>query len=162
MYRTYAVSGIRRLLAETAELTVRSQKRYDDTALLLDTVVEHGFDSDPGRTPIRRINRLHNSFDISNDDMRYVLYTFVVTPKRWLDAYGCRRLSDHEMRVCAAYYRTLGAHVGIKDLPQTYEDVEHTLEGIPGRLRGGRARNVSRTGPRCPAPHHRRPDVQAR
>ncbi|MFD7862018.1 oxygenase MpaB family protein [Streptomyces sp. NPDC057682] len=128
LYRTYAVPSIGRLLAETAELTDRAQKRYDDTALLLDTVVEHGFDSDPGRTAIRRINRMHRSYDISNDDMRYVLCTFVVSPKRWLDAYGWRRLSDHELRACAAYYRTLGAHMGIKDLPATYEEFEHTLD----------------------------------
>ncbi|MGW1229267.1 oxygenase MpaB family protein [Streptomyces sp. NPDC001515] len=128
LYRTYAVPSIGRLLAQTAELTDRSQKRYDDTALLLDTVVEHGFDSEPGRTAIRRINRMHRSYDISNDDMRYVLCTFVVSPKRWLDAYGWRRLCDHELRACAAYYRTLGAHMGIKDLPRTYEEFEHTLD----------------------------------
>ncbi|MFD0019962.1 oxygenase MpaB family protein [Streptomyces sp. NPDC058382] len=128
LYRTYAVPSIGRLLAETAELTTRSQKRYDDTALLLDAVVEHGFDSDPGRAAIRRINRMHSSYDISNDDMRYVLCTFVITPKRWLDAYGWRRLSPHELRACAAYYRTLGAHMGIKDLPRTYEDFERTLD----------------------------------
>ncbi|MFH8476452.1 oxygenase MpaB family protein [Streptomyces sp. NPDC018000] len=128
LYRTYAVPSIGRLLAETAELTDRSQKRYDDTALLLDTVVEHGFDSAPGRTAIRRINQMHRSYDIGNDDMRYVLCTFVVTPKRWLDSYGWRRLSDHELRSCAAYYRTLGAHMGIKDLPETYEDFERTLD----------------------------------
>ncbi|MFD5070893.1 oxygenase MpaB family protein [Streptomyces sp. NPDC058369] len=128
LYRTYAVPSIGGLLADTAELTGRSQKRYDDTALLLDTVVEHGFDSDPGRTALRRINRMHAAYDISNDDMRYVLCTFVVTPKRWLDAYGWRRLCDHELRAFAAYYRTLGARMGIKDLPQTYEDFERTLD----------------------------------
>ena len=128
LFRTYAVPSIGRLLAETAELTERSQKRYDDTALLLDTVVEHGFDSEAGRTAVRRINRMHHSYDISNDDMRYVLCTFVVTPKRWLDTYGWRRLSDHELRAFAAYYRTLGAHMGIHDVPQTYEDFERVLD----------------------------------
>ncbi|MFJ2271553.1 oxygenase MpaB family protein [Streptomyces sp. NPDC098085] len=128
LYRTYAVPSIGRLLAETSELTDRPQKRYDDTALLLDAVVEHGFESAPGRTAIRRINQMHRSYDISNDDMRYVLCTFVVTPKRWLDHYGWRRLSDHELRACAIYYRTLGAHMGIKDLPETYEDFERTLD----------------------------------
>lgn len=128
LYRTYAVPSIGRLLAETAELTDRSQKRYDDTALLLDTVVEHGFSSEAGRTAVRRINQMHRSYDISNDDMRYVLCTFVVTPKRWLDTYGWRRLSSHELRAFAAYYRTLGAHMGIKEVPQTYEEFEHTLD----------------------------------
>ncbi|MFJ6016239.1 oxygenase MpaB family protein [Streptomyces sp. NPDC092952] len=128
LYRTYAVPSIGRLLARTAELTDRSQKRYDDTALLLDTVLEHGFDSGSGRTALRRINQMHRSYDISNDDMRYVLCTFVVTPKRWLDSYGWRRLADHELRACAAYYRTLGGHMGIRDLPQTYQDFERTLD----------------------------------
>ncbi|MFE3517498.1 oxygenase MpaB family protein [Streptomyces sp. NPDC059166] len=128
LYRTYAVPSIGRLLARTAELTERSQKRYDDTALLLDTVLEHGFESDRGRTAIRRINAMHRSYDISNDDMRYVLCTFVVTPKRWLDTYGWRKLSGHEVRAFAAYYRTLGARMGIQDLPQTYDDFERLLE----------------------------------
>lgn len=143
LYRTYAVPSIGRLLAETAELTERSQKRYDDTALLLDAVVEHGFDSERGRTAVRRINRMHRSYDISNDDMRYVLCTFVVTPKRWIDAYGWRRLSGHELRAFAAYYRTLGAHMGIQDVPQTYEDFERLLDAYEvehfGWDRGARA-----------------------
>ncbi|MFE7754583.1 oxygenase MpaB family protein [Streptomyces sp. NPDC057429] len=128
LYRTYAVPGIGRLLARTGELTERSQKRYDDTVLLLDTVMEHGFAGEEGRTAIRRINRMHRSYDIGEDDMRYVLCTFVVTPRRWLDTYGWRRLSDHEVRAFAAYYRTLGTHLGIKDVPQTYEDFERTLD----------------------------------
>ncbi len=128
LYRTYAVPSIGRLLDETAELTERSQKRYDDTALLLDTVVEHGFDTDEGRTAVRRINQMHRSYDISNDDMRYVLCTFVVTPKRWLDSFGWRRLCCHELAAFAAYYRTLGARMGIKGLPGAYEDFERTLD----------------------------------
>ncbi|REK87956.1 DUF2236 domain-containing protein [Streptomyces inhibens] len=128
LYRTYAVPSIGRLLAETAELTDRTQKRYDDTALLLDAVVEHGFDGEDGRTAIRRINQMHRSYDISNEDMRYVLCTFVVVPKRWLDEYGWRRLTAHEQRAVATYYRTLGRHMGITELPQTYEDFEQCLD----------------------------------
>ncbi|WP_367324921.1 oxygenase MpaB family protein [Streptomyces sp. HUAS ZL42] len=128
LYRTYAVPGIGRLLAETAELTDRTQKRYDDTSLLLDAVVEHGFDSEQGRTAIRRINQMHRSYDISNDDMRYVLCTFVVMPKRWIDEYGWRRLSRHEIVACTVYYRTLGRHMGIKDIPGSYEEFESCLD----------------------------------
>ncbi|MFG2396989.1 oxygenase MpaB family protein [Streptomyces lydicus] len=128
LYRTYAVPSIGRLLAKTAELTDRTQKRYDDTALLLDAVLEHGFDGEDGRTAIRRINQMHRSYDISDEDMRYVLCTFVVVPKRWLDAYGWRPLSAPERAAVAAYYRTLGRHMGITELPQTYEDFERCLD----------------------------------
>ncbi|QHC24337.1 oxygenase MpaB family protein [Streptomyces sp. GS7] len=128
LYRTYAVPSIGRLLAETAELTDRTQKRYDDTALLLDAVLEHGFDGDEGRTALRRINQMHRSYDISNDDMRYVLCTFVVVPIRWIDRYGWRRLSEHEKRAIAAYYRTLGRHMGITEIPQTHQDFARCLD----------------------------------
>ncbi|MFE4856273.1 oxygenase MpaB family protein [Streptomyces sp. NPDC056670] len=127
LYRTYAVPSIGRLLAETAELTERPQKRYDDTTLLLDAVVEHGFDSAEGRAAVRRINQMHRSYDISDDDMRYVLCTFVVVPKRWLDSYGWRRLSNHELRAAARYYQTLGQHMGIKEIPDSYEEFERCL-----------------------------------
>ncbi|MGH3310406.1 MAG: oxygenase MpaB family protein [Streptomyces sp.] len=128
LYRTYAVPGIGRLLAETAELTDRTQKRYDDTALLLDAVVEHGFDSEDGRTAIRRINQMHRRYDISDDEMRYVLCTFVVMPKRWLDAYGWRRLTHHEQHAAAVYYRTLGRHLGITRVPSDYPAFESCLD----------------------------------
>ncbi|MEV0117282.1 oxygenase MpaB family protein [Streptomyces sp. NPDC050844] len=128
LYRTYAVPSIGRLLAETAELTDRTQKRYDDTSLLLDAVVEHGFGTGEGRDAIRRINQMHRSYDISNEDMRYVLSTFVVMPKRWIDAYGWRRLSRHETVAASVYYRTLGRHMGIQDIPESYEDFERCLD----------------------------------
>jgi hypothetical protein len=128
LYRTYAVPSIGGLLAETAELTDRSQKRYDDTSLLLDTVVEHGFDSGLGRTAIRRINGMHRSYDISDDDMRYVLCTFVVMPKRWIDAYGWRRLSRHEVIASTVHYTTLGRYMGVKGIPGSYEEFESYLD----------------------------------
>ncbi|MGP3987083.1 oxygenase MpaB family protein [Streptomyces sp. 3N207] len=128
LYRTYAVPSIGGLLARTAELTDRTQKRYDDTSLLLDAVLEHGFESEQGRTAIRRINQMHRAYDITNDDMRYVLSTFVVMPKRWLDNYGWRRLTHHELRAVSHYYRTLGRHMGIKEIPGSYEGFEECLD----------------------------------
>lgn len=128
LYRTYAVPAIGGLLAETAELTDRAQKRYDDTSLLLDAIVEHGFGSDQGRTAIRRINQMHGSYDIGNDDMRYVLCTFVVMPRRWIDAYAWRRMSRHEIVASAVHYRTLGRHMGIQGIPATYEEFEACLD----------------------------------
>ncbi|MEU9920013.1 oxygenase MpaB family protein [Streptomyces griseoluteus] len=128
LYRTYAVPSIGRLLADTAELTERSQRRYDDTALLLDAVMEHGFAAQEGRIAIRRINQMHRSYDISDDDMRYVLSTFVVMPRRWIDTYGWRRLSRHEILATTEYYRTLGRHMGIPRIPETFEEFEALLD----------------------------------
>jgi hypothetical protein len=122
LYRTYAVPSIGRLLKQTGEFTERTQKRYDDTALILDTVLEHGMTSEPGRAAIRRMNQMHGAYPISNDDKLYVLCTFVTMPIRWLDAYGWRPLTDHEKTATASYYRALGQLMGIKDIPATYTE----------------------------------------
>ncbi|MBP2055055.1 hypothetical protein J2Z21_008068 [Streptomyces griseochromogenes] len=85
--------------------------------LLLDAVVEHGSGTPEGRTAIRRINQMHRNYDISDDDMRYVLSLFVVMPRRWIDTYGRRRLSRHEIVAATEYYRMLGRRMGIPSSP---------------------------------------------
>jgi hypothetical protein len=128
LYRTYAIPSIGRLLFETGEFTKRTQKRYDDTALVLDTILEHGMASGDGRAALRRMNQMHAAYDISNDDKRYVLSTFVVVPIRWLDRYGWRRLSGAERTASANYYRELGRHMGIKDIPETHQEFAALLD----------------------------------
>lgn len=128
LFRTYAVPSIGRLLDETGAFTRQVQQRYDDTALLLEAPFVHGFDSPQGKTALRRINQMHRAYDISNDDFRYVLSTFVVVPKRWLDDYGWRPLTDTELRATVNYYRALGRHMGIKDVPETYDEFMHLLD----------------------------------
>jgi len=128
LFRTYAVPSIGGLLARTGELTERTQQRYEDTGLLLDAVLEHGTASGPGRTALRRINAMHAAYDIGNDDLRYVLATFVVMPVRWNADYGWRPLTELEKRAGVAYHRELGRRMGIRDLPRTWQEWERLLD----------------------------------
>jgi hypothetical protein len=129
LFRTYAVPGIGRLLDETGEFTQHTQKRYDDTALLLEQPFRHGFDHPEARTAIRRINRMHRAYAIPDHEMRYVLSTFVVVPRRWIDDYGKRPLTEGEVRACVEYYRRLGRHLGIPDVPETYDGFARLMDG---------------------------------
>lgn len=72
--------------------------------------------------------KFHASRGFMNAGASMKRCTFVVVPKRWIDSYGWRRLPDHELRAFAVYYRTLGAHMGITDVPQTFEEFERTLD----------------------------------
>lgn len=142
LFRTYAVPSIGRLLHETGEFTERTQKRHDDTALILDEVSEHGLESPGGRRAVRRMNQMHGSYDIGNDDLRYVLATFVVTPVRWIAAYGWRSLTEPEIDAATRYYRRLGRLMGIRELPETYDGFATLLDAYEaehfGYDRGGR------------------------
>jgi hypothetical protein len=128
LYRTYAVPSIGELLAATGEFTTRTHKRYADTGLILDAVVEHGFGSATGRSAMRRMNQMHGAYPISNDDMRYVLSTFVVVPMRWMDRFGWRPMTEVERVASANYYRELGRHMNIADRPRSYQEFAALLD----------------------------------
>jgi hypothetical protein len=128
LFRTYAVPTIGQLLDRTGEFAARAQKRYDDTVLILDAILEYGFDHPTGRAAIRRMNQMHGSYPIGNDDLRYVLAAFVVVPVRWLRDYGWRALTDVELRACVAYYRRLGQLMGIRDIPADLAGFERLLD----------------------------------
>ena len=121
LFRTYAVPSIGGLLARTGEFLEHTQQRYDDTTLILDAVVEHGSErSCPGCVPPDKPDA--RAYRISNDDLRYVLSTFVVVPMRWMNSYGWRPFTEPEKVASANYYRGLGAHMNIKSIPATYRD----------------------------------------
>ena len=93
-YRTFAVPSIAELLDSTGECTSRTQKRYDDTQLLISAFSESGYDSDLGKRAIRRMNQIHGRFEIANDDFLYVLSTMISEPIRWNERYGWRPLIE--------------------------------------------------------------------
>lgn len=128
LFRTYAVPSIGRLLYDTAEFTTSAQRRHDDTALILFTISHAGLDSPEGHAAIRRMNQMHGSYDISPDDLRYVLAAFVVTPARWIGQYGWRRQTSAEELAGVRYWQRLGRLMGIPGIPQTFEEFSELLD----------------------------------
>ncbi|MEH3033590.1 MAG: oxygenase MpaB family protein [Aeromicrobium erythreum] len=128
LFRTYAIPTVGRLLAATDEFTERTQKRHDDTVLVLEAVLVGGMESADGRAAVRRMNQMHGSYDISNEDMLYVLSTFVVMPVRWIDRYGYRPLREAEVVALTRYYQRLGRLMGIRDVPPDYAAFERLLD----------------------------------
>jgi ER-bound oxygenase mpaB/B'/Rubber oxygenase, catalytic domain len=57
-----------------------------------------------------------------------VLSTFVVEPKRWLDRFGKRPLTDTEVEATVRYFRELGRRMNIKDAPETYAGFERLMD----------------------------------
>ena len=115
LFRTYAVPRISGLLARTGEFTRNPQRRYDDTMLLIAEFTEHGYSSRRGAAAIARMNELHGRHRIRNDDLLYVLSTFVFEPGRWIDAYGWRDLTDAERRAGFFFWREIADRMGIAD-----------------------------------------------
>jgi mpaB/rubber oxygenase-like protein len=124
LYRTYCVPSISALLDRTGEFQTNTQRRYDDTSILVAEMCEWGYESGRGREALERMNWAHAHYQIANDDFLYVLSTFVFEPVRWIDAFGWRRTCRAERLGYYCFWREIGRRMGIRDIPPSYEAFE--------------------------------------
>jgi ER-bound oxygenase mpaB/B'/Rubber oxygenase, catalytic domain len=123
LFRTFAVPSVATVLDSSGEFGRAAQKRYDDTDLILSTIVEAGYDSDEGKRAIRQMNRIHGRFEISNEDFLYVLSSFVFEPIRWNARFGWRPLIEAEKLATFEFWREVGRRMAIKEIPESYVEL---------------------------------------
>jgi len=124
LFRTFAIPSISRLTASTGELANRPRKRYDDTELILFEILEHGYDSERAKRAFNRMNKMHGSYAISNDDLLYVLSTFIFEPIWWNARFGWRPLRQNEKESGFYFFREVGRRMGIRELPDDMDAFE--------------------------------------
>jgi hypothetical protein len=118
------VPSISGLQARTGEFVQRTQKRYDDTLLILAELLESGYDGERGRAAQRQMNRIHHRFPIANDDYLYILSTSVVEPIRFNARFGWRPYSETETRAYFNLWAAIGRRMGIREVPRTLAEME--------------------------------------
>ena len=124
LYRTYCVPTISALLDRTGEFYANTQRRYDDTSILVAEMCEWGYESGRGKEALERMNWAHSHFKIANDDFLYVLSTFIYEPVRWIDRVGWRPTCANERLAYYYFWREIGKRMGIVDIPPSYEAFE--------------------------------------
>ena len=124
LFRTFAVPSVAAVLDSTGEFRRAAQKRYDDTDLILSTIVEAGYESEDGKRAIRQMNGIHGRFEIANDDFLYVLSSFVFEPIRWNARFGWRPLIEVERLATFEFWREVGRRMAIQEIPESYEELE--------------------------------------
>ena len=117
LYRTYCVPSISALLDRTGEFHQNTQRRYDDTSILVAEMCEWGYESGRGKEALERMNWAHGHFKIANDDFLYVLSTFIFEPVRWIDAVGWRPTCRNERLGYYCFWRGIGSRMGITGIP---------------------------------------------
>jgi hypothetical protein len=124
LFRSFAVPSISALLHKTGEFEQRPQKRYDDTDIIVSTLMEHGYDSERGSAALARMNQLHGRFNIRNEDFLYVLSTFIFEPIRWNARFGWRAMTEKERTALFYFWRAVGERMRIRDIPADYGEFE--------------------------------------
>jgi hypothetical protein len=121
------------LLVRTGELTENFERRMEHFALISLEMVRRGFRDPRGRAAVRQMNRIHKNavkhisdenerWTIHNDEYLFTLATSTLIQARWVDRYGWRKLSRQEHLAGYLHMREQGEHMGLKNVPQTYEE----------------------------------------
>lgn len=134
-YNTITPPDDARMLMRTGDLVRDPQLRLDHMATLMWEMYRNGFSDPRGKAAVRQMNRIHKNsvnyvnaageqWKISDDQYLFVLATTLLTQQRWLDRYGWRPVHPRERRAAVLYYREFGHHMGLKGIPETYEEFE--------------------------------------
>jgi hypothetical protein len=118
LFRTYCVPSISGLLDRTGEFAARPQKRYDDTDLVVSSLLESGYDSPAGQAALARMNAIPGHFEIANVGYLYVLSTFVFVPLDWFERFGRRPACEIERLALFHFWREVGLRMGIREIPE--------------------------------------------
>lgn len=124
LFRVFGIAKGTPLLVQTGEFVQRTQKRYDDTVLILSEILENGYDSPRGSAALVRMNKQHGRFQIPNDEYLYTLSTFIYEPARWIDNFGWRKVTRTEKLASYYFWCEIGRRMGIRDIPESYEAFE--------------------------------------
>lgn len=119
LYKTYAVPSISKILYQSKEFENYTQKRYDDTDLILSEIIENGLKEGRGLQALEQMNWIHSNYKISNVDYLYVLGTFIFEPSAWINKYGYRKLTRNEELAGFYVWKEIGEKMNIKEIPDS-------------------------------------------
>lgn len=120
LYKTFAVPSIAKILHASKEFEHHSQKRYDDTDLILSEIIEHGLEEGGrGLQALERLNWIHSNYKITNEDYLYVLSTFIFDTGYWINKFGYRQLCRNEELAGFYVWKEIGEKMNIKDIPDS-------------------------------------------
>ena len=128
LLKTYSVATGTGLLVQTRQLTSESTvgKRAEDTGVILAEFLVGSIDSDRGSKALAKMNWLHRRYGskIKQPELLHTLAMFVLEPIRWLNDLEWRPLTELEKVAIYTYWKEIGTRMGIKDIPDTLEELE--------------------------------------
>lgn len=117
LFKTYAIPTISKILVDTKQLSTakNANKRYADTAVIIDEIVGNPPASTRCIKIISRLNYIHSNYpSILNSDFLYTLAQFIVCPVHFINTYEWRDLTPLEICAISTLWKSIGDGMGIK------------------------------------------------
>lgn len=105
-----------------------TRKRNDDTMVFFGEFLRNGPASERGQAAIARLNEIHASFPITNDQSLYTLASLTFDAVRVTALLGLDPLTAPEKQANLRFWRAVGVRMGIDAIPDDYDEyLEWTL-----------------------------------
>jgi hypothetical protein len=117
--RTCAVPRVaRKILQNGNGKQVRDPVNRDiDTLTYFSELFTLGHRSAAGRQACQKLGDMHRRLGIGNEDQLYTLAVLIFGPEQLAAAYGTRIHSDTEIAAAFSFWRGVGVHMGLRDIP---------------------------------------------
>lgn len=124
-YRTFVSPTISTVYRQTNTIAGDTEKRVNDTDILMHAWVDYGIDSPEGQASFKQLNNIHGLFSqrTRNEDFVYVLCCFILDTIRMIDVFGWRPLEDQEKQALFVFYEKVGQRMNLHDLPTSLDNV---------------------------------------
>jgi hypothetical protein len=123
LYRTWGIPSIASVLHQTGEIVKNTQRRSDDTGLIIYLLIYHGFEHPTSEKVLRRLNLMHRRVGGSSEDYLYALAALMIVPLRWIERWGPHSLSDEDRQGTYEFYAELGRRMRLDNIPGSYAEV---------------------------------------
>ncbi|KAJ3120569.1 hypothetical protein HK098_004476 [Nowakowskiella sp. JEL0407] len=133
LFKTYSSPATSKLLCSTKQMTTYCAKRYDDTDLLIREFTENKYGTDRAEKAIERMNFLHSSYVIDNEEYLYNLGIFMCFPPEMINKIGYRKLEKVEIEARYIKWCEIGRRMNLKDIPESFEAMQKFMEDFEER-----------------------------
>lgn len=126
--RAFADPAMAAVLQKSGRLTADPMLRAYRTRTFMQEIIYGCITDERAAVFVRRMNRIHGAFPITQEQLTYILCAFIVVPTRHLDHTGWRAVTPHEREAATRFYGRLGRQMDIAAIPESYETAARTLD----------------------------------
>ncbi len=110
-------------------LSTETEKRVNDTDILVHAWIDYGLDSDEGRASFKHLNHIHGTFSnlTQNEDFVFILCCLIVDNIPIINIFGWRSLNDIEKEASFQFYEQVGERINLKDRQKSLKDAHQIV-----------------------------------
>lgn len=126
--RSFADPDMAKILQTSGSLTADPMLRAYRTRTFIEEIIHGAITDERAAAFVRRMNRIHGAFPITQEQLTYILCAFIVVPTRHVEHTGWRPVTVEEQEAATRFYERLGRHMSIEHRPNSYQQAEQTLD----------------------------------